>query len=123
MGMPACFPPNDFTGVPVSWPLGLTLFPLPARNKLRPIAVSITDIQQIPVKAGKEVGAMSQGGQVNVNTPSGGGGGSGAAVAVVVIVLIVVVLLILWFTGVLNFGGTSTVNVNVNSELLQLLAA
>ncbi len=63
-----------------------------------------------------EADVMAQGGgQVNVTTPSGGGGGSGAAVALVVIVLIVVVLLVLWWLGVFNFGGTPTVNVNVNS--------
>ena len=65
---------------------------------------------------------MSQGGQVNVNTPNEGGGGSGAAIAIILVLLIVGVLLVLWFTGVLNFGNP-TVNVNVDSYLHQLLAA
>jgi hypothetical protein len=59
-------------------------------------------------------------GQVNVDAPSGGGG-SGAVVAVVVVLLIVIVLIILWVSGVFNFGNP-TVNINVNSELLQMLA-
>ena len=57
-------------------------------------------------------------GQVNVNTPSGNdGGGSAAAIVLVVVVLIVLVLLVLWLTGVFN----QPINVNVNSQLLNLL--
>lgn len=61
-------------------------------------------------------------GQVNVNTPSGGsdGGGSAAAIVLVVVVLIVLVLLVLWLLGVFN-SGTANVNVNVTSQLFQLL--
>ena len=58
-------------------------------------------------------------GQVNVNTPSGGdGGGSAAAIVLVVVVLIVLVLLVLWLTGVFN----QPINVNVTSQLLNLLS-
>ncbi len=58
-------------------------------------------------------------GQVNVNTPSGGsdGGGSAAAIVLVVVVLIVLVLLVLWLLGVFN----QPINVNVTSQLFQLL--
>ncbi len=60
-------------------------------------------------------------GQVNVN-PGNNGGGSAAAIVLVVVVLIVLVLLVLWLTGV--FGGNgANVNINVKSEIFQLLGA